>query len=150
LPRKDIRWLPRWLNDRRERQRLGIRIREIDEEYRPRLVAAEDGPEAADVSREWDLAREEYEDALGSLRTSRLIPLARHWNVEIPANAWTTSQNESSYISGEGEVRLRRSIRDARREAAKWWVTVLTPVLSLLVALFSVILSLLSYLSRKP
>src|SRR5712691_1944683 len=82
----------------------------------------------------------EYLDNLGVLRTKPLVTHARKWEVEIPPEAWVHDRSENyRYISPREQVKLRRRIRDARREAVRWWVQVLTPPLSLIVALLALL-----------
>ena len=133
-------WLPQWLRDRREERQLEKSIEQIGLKFRSRMAAAKTEQQEHDVDQEWTYEVEEYLDRLGVLRTKPLVKQATKWEVEIPQTAWSDDRYENSrYISPPEQVKLRRRIRDARRDAVRWWIQVLMPPLSLIVALVALL-----------
>lgn len=146
-----VHWLPQRVRDWREERQLEKCIEEINARFRPRMAATRTEKQEHDVDQEWTNEIEDYQDSLGALKTKRLLKLANKWEVEIPADAWVSNRYENTrYIYAGAQVKLRRSIRDARRESVKWWVLLLTPIVSALTGLAGALIGLLGYLLKKP
>ena len=142
-------WLPERIRDRIEERRLEKRIAEIAREFRGRMAAARTEQEEHSIDHEWTETVEEDFGNLGVLKTKRLLRLTEKWEIEIPQDAWTHDRYENSrYISPLDQVKLRRSIRAARREATKWWIQLLTPIVSALTGLAGALIGLLTYLHK--
>lgn len=143
------RWLPERLQDWQERRSLERQIEEINRRFQPRMAAAKTDQEEHHIDQEWVEAIEQYQVSMGVLKTKRLIKLANRWEVEIPSGAWTNDRYENvRYIAPPHQIKLRRSIRDARREAVKWWVQLLTPIISVLTGLAGALIGLFTYLRK--
>jgi hypothetical protein len=140
-------WIPESWRDWLERRRLKKVISQIGERFRPRLAAARSEDEERAIDAEWSSETEEFDLYLGQLETKRLVKLANKWEIDIPRDSWTSDRyNTVAYIYHAPQLALRRRIRDARREAMKWWINLLTPVISALTGLAGALIGLLTYL----
>lgn len=137
-------WLPTcppaWLRAR------GIRreIRDLDRYYGS-LVAKARGDEEQALLAEWSFEVQEPQSRLGQLETDPLRRLAERFLLDCPSS----EQNRDTglfYIPDALRRKLKREIRDARRERVRWWVqAVVMPLIGLLgvaAALLSVYLTL--------
>ena len=84
-------------------------------------------------------ARKPLEQRLWVIETSELLRMAGRLSIAIdPEFEDEGLANGQLYLSRKDRAALRRTIRNERREVWKFWIGVLMPPLSLLVALASV------------
>ena len=116
----------------------------MDRYFAP-LVAKASGDEEQAVLAKWSFEVQEPKSKLGQLETARLRRLADRFLLDCPSS----EQNRDTglfYIPDLLRRKLKREIRDARRERVRWWVqAVVMPLIGLLgvtAALLSVYLTL--------
>lgn len=99
---------------------------------------------------------------LAELDTNQLVRKAGRRGIQIPDNENWWREDETFegreilngvyegkfYLTEFGKAGVSRLIQDDRRKSIEWWVKILTPVLSALIALLGVIVALVS-VSRK-
>lgn len=98
------------------------------------------------------------EQELDKLETTRLVRNALRLGIQIPEEEswWEEDESEAGdgsykpydYLTQVGKENVSRLIRDERRKNVEWWVKVITPILSALIALLGLIVALVS-VSRK-
>jgi hypothetical protein len=77
------------------------------------------------------------------------MKLSDRWNVEIPNDVWVEAEDGGHYIGALYHKRVKRLIRDARRESIRFWFGIALPVLSALTGLAGAIIGILSFLSAR-
>jgi hypothetical protein len=138
---------PERLLDRMERRRIEREIDAINAKFQPMLDAAKDAGEESHIVQAWHYETEEWDEELGRLLSKRVEKQARWWGVDIPEDHWTESRYEGyRYIGYGAQTKLRRAIRDARRDSARFWVQVLVMPL---IALLSLTIALIALLFRS-
>ena len=139
-------YAPERLRDFMDRKRLQAEIEKIDAKFQPLLDAAPNDAEEHHIQQAWNCETDELQEELARLLGRRIEIQARRLGVDIPEECWTESKFERyRYIGYRGQAKLRRAIRDARREAVRWWVQV---IVMPLIALFSSFVALVSLLWR--
>ena len=132
-------WLTRWLRVRA----LRGDVRELDDHFRS-LAANTTGNEEQAILTEWEFELRWPRNELAQLESARLRRLAYRWNVDSPSSV-QDDQTGHWYIPDEPRKKLRREIRDARRESIRWWIQV---VVMPLIALLSSATALISLFFR--
>jgi hypothetical protein len=120
---KSLDFLPEWLKTRRRVRQIRKQIRDIEASYREQLKAA--GADPNDDAHMSELYSElEWPDSeLAQIESVRLRRLAERWNIEAP-NYTEDSRTGHWTIPYKDRRKLKREIRDARREAIRWWIQV--------------------------
>jgi|GEM_PF-1902701 Predicted oxidoreductase len=80
-----------------------------------------------------------------------LLAEAARLGIELPEGKEGWYYSESGYeslLTGLGQIRARRLLRDERRKNVEWWVRVIGPVLTVLVGLLGLLVALLSLLYK--
>ena len=75
-----------------------------------------------------------------------IVRSARKWAIDIPPDFWERPNAEDSVyrtLSLEGRNWIKREVGRVRREWTKDWVGILSPVLSLIVAILGLLVALL-------
>jgi hypothetical protein len=146
-------WLPERVEEWRTKRWLKGVLREIEARYRPRMKAAKGEHEEEGIHLEWSEEDHEFSSELEFLESRRVLRRAYKWEIDVPTGdgMWTSDQYDNTrYLTFHAQRKLRRAIRDARRESVKWWMQLILPILSLLVALVGAMIGLLSYLNGMP
>lgn len=136
-------WVPNRVTTWRRVRRLRRQLRDLEEHYQPLLEDASGDNEQRLLS-EWDYESQWAESELARYESANLRKLADRWSVEAPASEQDMRTGEW-YIPHAGRLKLRREIRDAKRESIRWWIQV---VVTPLIALVSSIVALISLLAR--
>ena len=138
------RWLrsrrPDWLTTWLRRRELRRTVREIDNWFKP-LADSATGDDQQAILVEWAFNLEWPNSKLAELETRRLGRLARRWNVDSPSPEHDYD-NGCWYIPDEPRKKLRRDIREARREIIRWWIQVVVVPLMILVSAATAVISL--------
>jgi hypothetical protein len=130
-----------------------LMLRQIEEEYAPRLSAARGAktPDGiAEIRQEYRDVRDHFEDVILERQTERLRRKAKRWLVPLPARpdqheenqSWREGPSGGLIIKADAEIEARRAIRAERRQTFSLVVSVVFGFLGLLIGLVSV--------SRKP
>ena len=94
---------------------------------------------------------------LTGLETERLLRKARRLGIEFPeASNWWFDDSEVEadpdkvhfYLTPIGQSGVSRLIREERRKTIEWWVKIITPILSAVIALLGLVVALVS-VSKK-
>lgn len=142
---------------------LRVRLRRLNRFYSPLLKKAK-GDERETINQEWGSESAEIEDELDSQMTSRLHRIARRYYVTFPPTPqlsrvdedenWTRGRViETWHLKPAGVALVMRQIEEAKaRRRSKWesWAKILGGLITSLVALGSVIVSIILALRRAP
>lgn len=148
---KKQRELRRRINSLKERETISrARTDSNSPKYNPEAKLEVHGYEIGSLQRQ-----------LAELETDRLVRKARWLGVEIPQKEgwwWEDETFEGEVINGVyrgrfyltefGKVGVYKLIKEERRKSIDWWVKIITPILSALIALLGLIVAIIS-LSRK-
>jgi hypothetical protein len=87
--------------------------------------------------------KDNYE--LDRLLQAPILRSARKWGIDIAPEFWQKRWEDEEYgvISLEGRNWIKREVGRVRREWAKDWVSILSPVLSSIVAILGLLVALL-------
>jgi hypothetical protein len=146
--------LPEWFRSWRRQRSLERQIKTLDDEYGPR-ADAERGDAQQAILAEWSFESSWPSNELAALETNRLMRLAHRWRVDFPdateANGWVLFDHQTghAYLQAWERVRLNRQIDAARKDAIKWWIDVLVPVLTLLLGTIGALTGLLAVWNGK-
>jgi hypothetical protein len=144
-------WRPEWLTEWQRRHRLRQEIRSLAEHFLP-LADAARGIDEQRIAAEWQSESQWPEHGLAELEMRRLRKLAMRWKVDMPpisdpaSYVWSDPQTGHSYLQPEAHVKLRRAIRDAKRETIRFSVQV---IVMPLIGLIGAAIGLVSVLRRK-
>ena len=117
-----------------KRRRLWRSLRQIERNHRPEAQLTEE--ELRHRAAEYFAERRPIDYRLWELETIELRRCAAKLSIDIP-----TEYDESGFSVGhyffspEDRNALKRAIRVEKRESARFWMGIIVPVLSLLVAL---------------
>ena len=125
--------------ERRERRQLRRDLRRLSKAHRREPGLSKD--ELRSLGAEYSMERQLIDYPLWAIETAELGRCADKLSIDVKAK-WDKDGLAAGYMffSGEDRNALKRAIKIQRRETAKFWATVLVPVLSLLVALAAVLL----------
>lgn len=84
----------------------------------------------------------EDQEELNHLEQVPLIRSARKWGIEIPWEPSSLPRSAFPNVSYKGEAWLRHEIGERRRTWAKDWAAIISPLLSFLVAILSLLVAL--------
>ena len=130
----------------RRKRALGCDIRELEDDFRPKIANAS-GDEEQHLLSILMFKLGEPQGELAQLETERLRRLAHRWNVCTPRPE-LDHRTGRWYIPDEPRRQLWCDIVDARRKSFQWWVQVVVmPMITLFgvsVGLFSVLVTLKS------
>ena len=132
--------LPDWLTTWSRGRELRRAVREIDDRFKP-LADRARGEEQQAILAEWAFNLEWPNSKLAELETRRLRRLALRWHVDSPSPEHDYDHG-CWYIPDEPRKRLRRDIREARREIIRWWIQVVVVPLMILVSAATALISL--------
>ena len=119
-------------------RKLRLEIRELDNHFEP-LATKATGREQEAIMGEWSHEAQWPRSELAQIESARLRRLAHCWNLEVPPNE-QDDQTGRRYITDGPRRKLRREIRDARRESIRWWIQVVVlPLIALLSSIVAVI-----------
>jgi hypothetical protein len=138
--------------DWRRRRRLERQIQQWDDEYSRKAEAASFG-ERMRIFQQWDYETGWVRAELGQLDRRVLRRRAEQRGIELPPDddsSWVLHQETGTkYLNETARVRVRRAIKQDRRESIKWWVEVWAPILGALTGLIGALIGLLA-LWRAP
>ena len=137
-------WLPDWLTRRLHVRKLRRDVREVDSHYRPLAAAETMWDKKQAIEAEWSFEAAWPANELAVLESARLRRLADRWDIDTPSSK-PDRQTGHRYIPDEQRRKMRREIRDARRESTRWWIQV---VVVPLIALVSSVTALIALLYR--
>ena len=126
-----------WLRKRGLRRYLD----HLRREYDPQCDAATGDVEQA-LLVEWSFEASWPESELAVIESDRLRVQAARWNVPCP----TSVQHHETgvwHIEDSARMKLRREIRDARREGIRWWIQVVVMPLIALACSITALVTLL-------
>jgi hypothetical protein len=132
-----------WRDWRRRRKR----IRELEKSTTEAFMATYDPDDPIrDAAIMISLTRkDQYE--LNHLLDAPFLQSARKWGIDIPPDFWERESAEDGErlitLSLEGRNWIKREVGKVRREWAKDWVGILSPVLSSIVAILGLLVALL-------
>lgn len=115
-------------------------ISDLRDEFGSRVNAAK-GDEEQNLLAEWSFEAAWPETELAEIETGKLSSQAYRWNIDVPASI-EDHRTGYSYIPDAERRKLKRAIRDARRESIRWWVQVLVVPLIALVSSVTALVSL--------
>ena len=122
-------------------------VRELDRSFAPEAAKAR-GEEKQAILAEWGYEVSVPNAELAQLESVQLRSLARRWYVDCPSQE-RDYQTGTFYIPDSLRMKLRRDIRDARRESIRWWVQVFVmPLIGLLGVITALISVSLAYLLK--
>jgi hypothetical protein len=139
--------LPESLQGRIDEIVVARKIKAIERKYLPQLENAKEGEQQA-IFAAWDHEAGWPESYLGRLRTNRLRANALKRAIELPADdGWWTTHGESNtrYLTDLGLAKAKRLVRDDFRQSAKWWIEVVTAIVTALTGLGGVIIGILAF-----
>lgn len=126
------------------------RIRELRKLILAASIEKYDDDPAVDSHLAHEATREgEYE--LDQLLQAPRIEAAERWGLDIPAEFWDRSDDEwvrGPTLSEKGRKWVAREAGRRRREVAKDWVAILSPVFSLAISLLGLLVALLTLKQR--
>jgi hypothetical protein len=143
-----VSWAPDRVLEWRRRRALRREIMRLDGECEKEVQAAHVN-EKMEIYSRWDFDTGWSRAELGELETERLRRRAERRGLEIPQDdVWWIKHLETNtkYLTPTARARVKRMIRQDRRESAKWWVDVLSPVLGALTGLIGALIGLLALL----
>ena len=115
-------------------------ISDLRDDFGPKVDAAR-GHEEQHLLAEWSFEAAWPESELAQIETARLSRQAYRWNIDVPAST-QDHQTGHWYIEDAERRKLKRAIRDARREGIRWWVQVLVMPLIALISSITALVSL--------
>jgi hypothetical protein len=128
--------------ERIERRKLRKELRRLQKVYGPDLKKSK-GDDYERLLAEFFSESDFVQGPLHAIETNALQRMAHKWDVEVPPQSdervWSRDFMGEYYLNDAAAIRIRREVRRVRREAVKWWVDLLVPLLSLLVALAAVL-----------
>ena len=124
--------------ERRAVRSLRAELQRLQKLYGPDLKQKK-GEEFDRLLAEYFGERDIVDAQLASIESDDLIRRAKRWSVDIPAGAWERGPTGELYLKDETRAAIGRAVKNERRTEVKWWVDILIPVLSLLIALVAVI-----------
>ena len=139
--------MPDWLRTRLRIRKLRRNIRELENHFEP-LAADAKGDHEQAILTEWSFEARWPESELAQHESVKLRKLARRWNVDTPSSE-QDHQTGHWYIPDAQRAKLRRDIRDARRESVQWWIQVAVMPLIALVSSVTALISLLYLVLRN-
>lgn len=124
--------------ERKDHWRLRRQLRRLNRAHRPEPDLTKE--ELRSRAAEYSMERQLIDYPLWAIETAELRRWADRLSIDVKAE-WDEDGLRAGYafFSREDRNALQRVIRQERREAAKFWATLLVPVLSLLVALAAVL-----------
>ncbi len=125
-------------------------LSQIEARYTQMLADATKEFDSERIVSEWNPVAASTETALAILESKKLRSQADWWSVEIPEDVWVQDEDRSVYIGAGYQPRIKRLIRDARRESIKFWVGLITQVLAAATGLAGALIGVLSFLKRSP
>jgi len=102
---------------------------------------------------------EPLQEELDRLTTKQLIRRAAQANIEIPKESWHYVKDPDFpgfmpldwYLKEPGQRTVQKLLKKERRDNIEWWIKVLGPILSLLVAILGLIVAALTiWISSHP
>lgn len=89
---------------------------------------------------------------LETIETDRLINKVRRQGIELPSNKswwWDDLDDRGpddyrSYLTNSGKAGVSKLIREERKKSVEWWVKIIMPILSALIALLGLLVGLVS------
>jgi hypothetical protein len=136
-----------------ERHALKSKKKRLDKIYLPLIKAKEHGsPEWEEIYTQYLRAISFYEPELRQVTSKRLNRKAIKFGIDIKFDEWYISHqvftDNGSYmctvLTPLGEIKLRRLIRDERRNNIGFWVKILAPIITALTGLAGAIIGLLA------
>ena len=134
-------WLPGWLTTPLLVRKLRREVHELDSRY-GRWASETKVEERQDILAEWSFKVQWPKSELAQLESARLRRLARRWNVDSPSSEHDC-QTGRWYIPDAPRGKLRREIRDAKRQSIKWWIQVVVVPMIALVSSATALIALL-------
>lgn len=127
--------LKRWRKRRR-------RIRELEQATTDAMMRTYDPDPILDASLLIDLTRKDRFE-LDGLQRAPLIRAAKRWGLDIPGEYWDNEglRHEGCMLSEEDKNWIRRELAKCRRERAKEWVAIISPILSAIIAILGLLVA---------
>ena len=133
-------WLPDWLWTQLRIRKLQRDVRKLDNHYRP-LASDAKGDDKQAILSEWEFEELWLRSELAQHESDKLRKLAHRWNVDTPSSE-SDPRTGRRYIPNALRAKLRREIRDVRRESVGWWIQVVVMPLIALVSSVTALVSL--------
>lgn len=120
--------------ERKEVWKIHRELRDLQQHYFAKQTATEE--EERDLAAHYFSDSRPFEIALAAIESRVLLRSARKWPIEVELVYDADGPVYGKpFLTEKTRKALRLAIRNARREAATFWIGVLVPPLSLLVAL---------------
>ena len=132
--------------ERRKRRELQRQLQAINDKYKPLFKAAKDPDESHWLHEEYDFEVGDVRVPLEWPETLRLTKQAEKFGIDLPAFDdflfWDQIPHTGVHLLTESALsKLNREITDARFAYWKRWIDVLSPVLSVIIALLALVIS---------
>jgi hypothetical protein len=86
---------------------------------------------------------EPIENEITHLQQRKLINRARYYGIDMPNELWESREHRLyPVLTHQGEARLRREVSKYRREVARDWVAIMSPVASAIIAILGLLVAL--------
>jgi hypothetical protein len=137
----------------KKRRKLKKELEEIDRLYAPDFRAAKSENDYHAVRAGYDVETAETISELRRMETAKLVKRAKKYGVESPPHYLVTGQlpywekndhTQRTYLSDNGAAKLNHETSEAVLNYWKRWVEIVSPIATVLIALFALGLSILA------
>jgi hypothetical protein len=141
-------WVPEWARDWQRRTRLKRRRNALADHYSQQLDAATHSFDKQKIVHDWSSEAQGAENELAELESYRIRRRADRWGVEVPDDVLVEAEDGGFYVGANYQPRIKRQIREARRESIKFWIGLFVQVMAALTGIAGAIIGILSFLRR--